>query len=133
MLPFIIAAKLGSCDFEKDFCGMIQDQSDNFDWDRWTMETNTWYTGPRGAQSGLYYIYIETSNFPGRNAPRKTGDFAVYVLQLHALTLMLLMANLANAKFCKKLTEEMAETLAHGYLSESNQRVLFNEYQFDRI
>ena len=44
------------------------------------------------------------------------------------LTLMLLMANLANAK-----KREMTETLANGYSSDSARRELSNEYRHDRI
>ena len=43
---------------------------------------------------------------------------------------MLLMANLANTKWCKK---EMAETLTHGYSSERTQQELSNEYQHARV
>ena len=45
---------------------------------------------------------------------------------------MLLVANLANTKCCKNL-EKMTETLADGYLPESTQQELSNEYQHDRV
>ena len=48
------------------------------------------------------------------------------------LTLMLLMANLANTDVCKKKLK-MTETLANGYSFESTQRGLFNEYQHDQV
>ena len=48
------------------------------------------------------------------------------------LTIMLLVANMANTKWCKK-TEKMTETLAHGYSSESTQQELSNEYQHDMV
>ena len=48
------------------------------------------------------------------------------------LTLMLLVANLANTKRCKK-TRKITETLANGYSSESTRRELSNEYQDDRV
>ena len=48
------------------------------------------------------------------------------------LTLMLLLANLANTKLCKK-NEKMTETLAYGYSSESTPQELSNEYQHDRV
>ena len=48
------------------------------------------------------------------------------------LTLMLLVANLANTKGCKK-PEKITETLANGYSSESTRRELSNEYQDDRV
>ena len=51
---------------------------------------------------------------------------------LYLLTLMLLVANFANTKWCKK-TEKWLETLAHGYSSESAQWELSNEYQHDRV
>ena len=48
------------------------------------------------------------------------------------LTLVLLVANLANTKMMKK-PEKWLETLAYGYSSESTQRALSNEYQHDRV
>ena len=45
---------------------------------------------------------------------------------------MLLVANVANTKQCKK-TGKMTETLAHGYSSESTQSELSNEYKHDRV
>ena len=44
---------------------------------------------------------------------------------------MLLVANLANTKKCKK-PRKITETLANGYSSESTRRELSNEYQDDR-
>ena len=49
-----------------------------------------------------------------------------------SLTLMLLVANLADTK-CFKIPLKMTETLAHGYSSESTQRELSNEYEHDRV
>ena len=48
------------------------------------------------------------------------------------LILMLLVANLANAKIMQK-TGKMTETLANGYSSESTQQELSNEYQHDMV
>ena len=48
------------------------------------------------------------------------------------LTPMLLVANLANAKWYKN-PEKNTETLANGYSSESTQQELSNEYQHDRV
>ena len=45
---------------------------------------------------------------------------------------MLVIADLANTKLCKK-NWEMTETLGHGYSSESIQQEPYNEYQHDRI
>ena len=45
---------------------------------------------------------------------------------------MLLMANLAYTKRCKK-NSKITETLANGYSSESTQRELSNEYQHGRV
>ena len=45
---------------------------------------------------------------------------------------MLLVANLANTKRCKK-KRKITETLANGYSSESTRRELSNEYQDDRV
>ena len=50
----------------------------------------------------------------------------------YLLTLMLLVANLVNGKWCQK-PEKMIETLAYGYSSESTQWGLFNEYKHDRV
>ena len=49
-----------------------------------------------------------------------------------SLTLMLLVANLANTEWCKNL-EKIIETLANGYSSESTQQELSNEFQHDRV
>ena len=67
----------------------------------------------------------------GKVRARKCWSY--YTTQLRQtieLTLMLLVANLANTKWCKK-TWKMTETLAHGYSCESNRRS--NEYQHDRV
>ena len=48
-----------------------------------------------------------------------------------SLTLMLLVTNLANKNYAKKL--KMTETLAHGYSSESTQLELSNGYQHNRV
>ena len=45
------------------------------------------------------------------------------------ITLILLVANLANAKWCKK-TEKI---LKPGYSSASTQQELSNEYQHDKV
>ena len=45
---------------------------------------------------------------------------------------MLLDANLANTKCCKKKLK-ITETLANGYSFERTQRELSNEYQHDRV
>ena len=47
------------------------------------------------------------------------------------LDLMLLVANLANAKRSKKF--KMSETLAYRYSSERTEWELSNEYQNDRV
>ena len=53
-------------------------------------------------------------------------------LALEGLTLiMLLVANLANIKWCKNL--KITETLTYGYSSESTLQDLSNEYQHDWI
>ena len=52
--------------------------------------------------------------------------------QWYRLTLMLLVANLANTKRYKK-KRKITETLANGYSSESTRRELSNEYQDDRV
>ena len=45
---------------------------------------------------------------------------------------MLLVANLAKTKSCKK-PEKMTETVAFGYSCESTQRELSYEYEHDRV
>ena len=45
---------------------------------------------------------------------------------------MLLVANLANTKTCKK-PRKITETLANGHSSESTRQELSNEYQDDRV
>ena len=57
---------------------------------------------------------------------------AACVFIMYVLTLMLLVANLANTNCCKK-TWKFTETLANGYSSESTQRELSNEYQHDSV
>ena len=52
---------------------------------------------------------------------------------LPPLTLMLLVANYINTKWCKKTCKKIPETLTYWYLSESSQWELFNEYQHDRV
>ena len=55
-----------------------------------------------------------------------------YRARYQLLTLMLLVADVVNTKWCKK-SWKMAETLANGYSSESTWRELSNEYQEDRV
>ena len=45
---------------------------------------------------------------------------------------MLLVANLANTKLCKK-KQKITETLANGYSFDSTERELSNEYRQDRV
>jgi len=66
-----IIVDLFSCDFENGTCGIIQDQTDQFDWLRFTGPTPTIDTGPdTGAEGSNWYFYIETSD------PRVPGDQA---------------------------------------------------------
>ena len=51
---------------------------------------------------------------------------------LEGLTLMQLVANLANREWGQK-PFKMAESLAYGYSSESTQQELSNKYQYDRV
>ena len=60
-LPFV-------CDFEKDFCGMTHRANDKSSWERREGPTMTDGTGPSGAKSGRWYIYVEASS------PRVKGD-----------------------------------------------------------
>ena len=64
------------------------------------------------------------------NIPPKSSYTGL--ISTHILTLMLLVANLADTKWCKK-SWKLTETLANGYSSESAQRELSNEYQHDRV
>ena len=52
--------------------------------------------------------------------------------RVEGLTLMLLVANLANTKMMQK-TWKIIKTLANGYSSKSTQRELSYEYQHDRV
>ena len=60
------------------------------------------------------------------------GMVALGTTGMNGLTLMLLLANLADTKWWKK-NWKMTETLAHRYLSESTQPELSNEYLHDRV
>ncbi|XP_063438931.1 MAM and LDL-receptor class A domain-containing protein 1-like [Mytilus trossulus] len=62
-----------SCGFETAGATCIFQNADfdNFDWTRHTKSTPSPFTGPSGAATGDYYMYIETS------APRVHGDAAV--------------------------------------------------------
>lgn len=60
-----------ACDFETDdLCGMRQRNDDDFEWIRWSGPTPTPGTGPQFAQSGNYYVYVESSE------PLAPGAFA---------------------------------------------------------
>ena len=62
------------CDFElPDICGMLQPTNDQFDWSRNEGGTPTSLTGPTGAYSQRFYMFIETSD------PRSEGDYALWV------------------------------------------------------
>ena len=55
-----------SCDFEEGSvdslgCGIVQLTNDQFDWTRQTGGTPSNPTGPDGAYSGQYYVFIEAS------------------------------------------------------------------------
>ena len=56
-----ISEILWSCDFEKDFCGLLH--KGKFEWMRKSGSTTTWDTGPSRAASGNYYIYTEANNY----------------------------------------------------------------------
>ena len=58
--------------------------------------------------------------------------YLTYLIRALSLTLMLLVDNVANTKWCKVIWK-MTETLAHGYSSESTQWELSNEYKHDRV
>ena len=58
--------------------------------------------------------------------------FKVDEANRYTLTLMLLVAYLANTKSCRK-PKEMTETPAYRYTSKSTQQELSNEYQHDRM
>ena len=70
-----VANRRWSCNFEgsnggSDWCGLQQDEFDDFDWTIQTGKTPSEETGPDQAYEGNYYIYIEASK------PRETGDKA---------------------------------------------------------
>ena len=63
---------------------------------------------------------------------RKPLDYHMFLeFELHNLTLMLLVANLANIHDAKNL--KMTEPLAHWYSCESTNQELSNEYRHDRF
>ncbi|CAG2193481.1 unnamed protein product [Mytilus edulis] len=66
-----------SCGFETDgaTCIFKDTTNDEFDWTRRTKSTPSSSTGPTGAATGDYYMYIETSS------PRVIGDTAVLTTQ----------------------------------------------------
>ncbi|XP_071131722.1 MAM and LDL-receptor class A domain-containing protein 1-like isoform X4 [Mytilus edulis] len=66
-----------SCGFETDgaTCIFKDTTNDEFDWTRRTKSTPSSSTGPSGAATGDYYMYIETSS------PRVNGDTAVLSTQ----------------------------------------------------
>jgi hypothetical protein len=71
--PSSPGTKLWSCSFEDStnfLCGMIQDQTDQFDWTVFSGPTPSDPTGPDSAFDGKYYVYIEASE------PRVFGDEA---------------------------------------------------------
>nr|XP_054757008.1 MAM and LDL-receptor class A domain-containing protein 2-like [Lytechinus pictus] len=66
-----------TCDFELDFCGWTQDQTDEFDWTRDAGGTGSSNTGPSydhstGTAEG-FYAFIEVSS------PRVQGDRAILI------------------------------------------------------
>lgn len=72
---FVSAAVEWSCDFEQteggsDWCSLIQDGDDSFDWTMMSGPTPSDLTGPNSAYQGDYYVYIEASS------PRVSGDVA---------------------------------------------------------
>jgi len=58
------------CDFEKDFCELKQRVNDDIDWLRRDNSTTSDGTGPLGAKSGRWYIYLKS------NSSRDEGDKA---------------------------------------------------------
>ncbi|GAB1609861.1 MAM and LDL-receptor class A domain-containing protein 2-like [Argonauta hians] len=55
------------CDFEDGMCGWLQDHTDEFDWTRHSLDTDSKYTGPSvdhtyGDLKEGYYIYMEASS-----------------------------------------------------------------------
>ena len=67
----------------------------------------------------------------GNTYRTNTLKFAYRCVLIH-LTLMLLVANLANTKWCK-VNWKMIKTLEHGYSYKSYQCELSDEYQHDRV
>lgn len=59
------------CPFDREWCDITQDQSDDFDWTLHHGSTPSDNTGPERAHSDNYYIYIEASE------PREKNDYAV--------------------------------------------------------
>ena len=74
-----------------------------------------------------------TGHSPDLNTFRTNWTVPIEIATSKAiLTRMLVVANLANTKWCKK-PWKMTETLARGYSSESTHWELSNENQHDRV
>jgi hypothetical protein len=64
------AGTLFSCDFTtpdggSTMCGITQiPAANNFQWTLWKGKVTSLLTGPTGAYKGVYYIFINTVNFP---------------------------------------------------------------------
>ena len=77
--------------------------------------------GSRISVQGFHFIWVRSSIYQRCRSPH-----------CMPLTPMLLVANLANTKWCEKALK-ITETLTNGYSSESTQRALSNEYQHNRF
>ena len=58
------------CTFENDTCGMVMEQTDNYQWTRHSGGTASSNTGPsQGDSQSRFYVYAEASNQqPGTTA-----------------------------------------------------------------
>ena len=50
-----------SCDFESGFCDLEQNSGYQLNWTRQVGATPSQDTGPREAQSGEFYVYLEAT------------------------------------------------------------------------
>ena len=80
------------------------------------------------------YMAPEVVNRKGHGTAADWWSYGVLMVNSCLITtLMLLLANLANTKWCKNNNLKMTETLANGYSSEITQWELSNEHQHDGL
>ena len=66
--------ELFDCGFETDFCSMVQDTNDDFDWIRGSGYVSVYGTGPELATYGDVYAYIDSTYQKGGDTARCVRD-----------------------------------------------------------